>query len=197
MLGKRTVIEAASCRARLRSPGPEPRTGKTVYLKRLPRSSVLKPLSHQLNFWKGARSLPLGFAFSAIGTKSSLLNRNCGFLSAPKPGSRSIAKPKKSECWAPSSQSKARKMQGGTGIGGDGNLRHNKTSHEERHRPAGNLGSANQSSGALFLLAHRTPQIPWGTGSCQARRAKDGRRSAPGCPCCDVRAAMSALGCPP
>src|SRR5262249_35311036 len=47
-IGKATAIEPASCRCRLRSPGPVPRTGNTVYLKVFPRSSVLKPLSHQL-----------------------------------------------------------------------------------------------------------------------------------------------------
>ena len=78
-----TLTEPAEAFCSLRSLAPVPRTGVTVYVNFLPRSAVLSPPSHQLNFWIGALSLPLGFDAFVSGTKSILLNRNCGLPSLP------------------------------------------------------------------------------------------------------------------
>src|SRR2546425_10837839 len=91
----------------LRSLGPVPRTGTTVYANALPRSSVAMAESHQRNFWMGATLLGIGWLSGPRGAKPILLKRYPCFSPLLKPGARRMAKPRKSGCDLPSGQSSA------------------------------------------------------------------------------------------
>ena len=108
-----TLTEPAAAFCSLRSLAPVPRTGVTVYVNFLPRSAVLSPPSHQLNFWIGALSLPLGFDAFGQRDEVDLVEQELRLAVLAVAGVALDREADKSGWFSPSGQSKVKRTHPG------------------------------------------------------------------------------------